>query len=104
MIKLYFCLVLFSDSLAVSVKMNVLLFAPGLLFLLLSEFGLIRTIPKLSLCAAIQVNMFYEKENYTHFILIYLQFYSVNVCFFTSAFVGSSVPPGESHWLYESGF
>ncbi|XP_041658368.1 dol-P-Man:Man(5)GlcNAc(2)-PP-Dol alpha-1,3-mannosyltransferase isoform X1 [Cheilinus undulatus] len=42
-------------SLAVSVKMNVLLFAPGLLFLLLSEFGLIRTIPKLSLCAGIQV-------------------------------------------------
>ncbi|KAK2822329.1 hypothetical protein Q5P01_022394 [Channa striata] len=42
-------------SLAVSVKMNVLLFAPGLLFLLLSEFGLIRTIPKLSLCAAIQL-------------------------------------------------
>lgn len=44
-----------SDSLAVSVKMNVLLFAPGLLFLLLSEFGLIRTIQKLSLCAGIQV-------------------------------------------------
>lgn len=44
-----------SDSLAVSVKMNVLLFAPGLLFLLLSEFGVIRTIPKLSLCAGIQV-------------------------------------------------
>lgn len=43
------------DSLAVSVKMNVLLFAPGLLFLLLSEFGLMRTISKLSLCAAIQV-------------------------------------------------
>ncbi|XP_035489910.2 dol-P-Man:Man(5)GlcNAc(2)-PP-Dol alpha-1,3-mannosyltransferase isoform X2 [Scophthalmus maximus] len=42
-------------SLAVSVKMNVLLFAPGLLFLLLSEFGLIRTIPKLSLCAGIQL-------------------------------------------------
>ncbi|XP_054625090.1 dol-P-Man:Man(5)GlcNAc(2)-PP-Dol alpha-1,3-mannosyltransferase isoform X1 [Dunckerocampus dactyliophorus] len=41
-------------SLAVSVKMNVLLFAPGLLFLLLSEFGLIRTIPKLALCANIQ--------------------------------------------------
>lgn len=35
--------------------MNVLLFAPGLLFLLLSEFGLMRTIPKLSLCAGIQV-------------------------------------------------
>lgn len=47
-----------SDSLAVSVKMNVLLFAPGLLFLLLSEFGLIRTIPKLSLCAGIQVKYF----------------------------------------------
>uniref|UniRef100_G3PQJ8 Dol-P-Man:Man(5)GlcNAc(2)-PP-Dol alpha-1,3-mannosyltransferase n=1 Tax=Gasterosteus aculeatus aculeatus TaxID=481459 RepID=G3PQJ8_GASAC len=42
-------------SLAVSVKMNVLLFAPGLLMLLLSEFGLIRTIPKLSLCAVIQL-------------------------------------------------
>ncbi|XP_077412117.1 dol-P-Man:Man(5)GlcNAc(2)-PP-Dol alpha-1,3-mannosyltransferase [Vanacampus margaritifer] len=42
-------------SLAVSVKMNVLLFAPGLLFLLLSEFGLIRTIPKLGLCAGIQL-------------------------------------------------
>ncbi|XP_055766804.1 dol-P-Man:Man(5)GlcNAc(2)-PP-Dol alpha-1,3-mannosyltransferase-like [Salvelinus fontinalis] len=42
-------------SLAVSVKMNVLLFAPGLLFLLLSEFGLMRALPKLSLCAAIQM-------------------------------------------------
>ncbi|TWW73247.1 Dol-P-Man:Man(5)GlcNAc(2)-PP-Dol alpha-1,3-mannosyltransferase [Takifugu flavidus] len=42
-------------DLAVSVKMNVLLFAPGLLFLLLSEFGLMRTIPKLSLCAGIQL-------------------------------------------------
>ncbi|XP_077580636.1 dol-P-Man:Man(5)GlcNAc(2)-PP-Dol alpha-1,3-mannosyltransferase [Stigmatopora nigra] len=42
-------------SLAVSVKMNVLLFAPGLLFLLLSEFGLMRTIPKLAICASIQV-------------------------------------------------
>ncbi|XP_072297489.1 dol-P-Man:Man(5)GlcNAc(2)-PP-Dol alpha-1,3-mannosyltransferase [Eucyclogobius newberryi] len=42
-------------SLAVSVKMNVLLFAPGLLFLLLSEFGLMKTIPKLSLCAGIQI-------------------------------------------------
>ncbi|XP_056148997.1 dol-P-Man:Man(5)GlcNAc(2)-PP-Dol alpha-1,3-mannosyltransferase isoform X2 [Lampris incognitus] len=42
-------------SLAVSVKMNVILFAPGLLFLLLSEFGMVRTIPKLSLCAAIQL-------------------------------------------------
>ncbi|CAL9688780.1 unnamed protein product [Knipowitschia caucasica] len=42
-------------SLAVSVKMNVLLFAPGLLFLLLSEFGLMKTIPKLTLCAGIQI-------------------------------------------------
>ncbi|KAG7258355.1 hypothetical protein CRUP_022097 [Coryphaenoides rupestris] len=42
-------------SLAVSVKMNVLLFAPGLLFLLLSEFGLVKAIPKLTLCAAIQL-------------------------------------------------
>ncbi|CAG5896774.1 unnamed protein product [Menidia menidia] len=46
---------LFRQVLAVSVKMNVLLFAPGLLFLLLSEFGFIRTIPKLSLCAGIQL-------------------------------------------------
>uniref|UniRef100_H3ATY4 Dol-P-Man:Man(5)GlcNAc(2)-PP-Dol alpha-1,3-mannosyltransferase n=1 Tax=Latimeria chalumnae TaxID=7897 RepID=H3ATY4_LATCH len=45
----------FFFSLAVSVKMNILLFAPGLLFLLLLEFGLIRTIPKLSICAALQV-------------------------------------------------
>uniref|UniRef100_A0AAY5EUY3 Dol-P-Man:Man(5)GlcNAc(2)-PP-Dol alpha-1,3-mannosyltransferase n=1 Tax=Electrophorus electricus TaxID=8005 RepID=A0AAY5EUY3_ELEEL len=42
-------------SLAVSVKMNVMLFAPGLLFLLLSEFGLMKTLPKLTLCALIQV-------------------------------------------------
>uniref|UniRef100_A0A8C3SDI9 Dol-P-Man:Man(5)GlcNAc(2)-PP-Dol alpha-1,3-mannosyltransferase n=1 Tax=Chelydra serpentina TaxID=8475 RepID=A0A8C3SDI9_CHESE len=42
-------------SLAVSVKMNVLLFAPGLLFLLLWRFGLPGTIPKLSLCALLQV-------------------------------------------------
>uniref|UniRef100_A0A672RU66 Dol-P-Man:Man(5)GlcNAc(2)-PP-Dol alpha-1,3-mannosyltransferase n=1 Tax=Sinocyclocheilus grahami TaxID=75366 RepID=A0A672RU66_SINGR len=42
-------------SLAVSVKMNVLLFAPGLLFLLLCEFGLWKTLPKLTLCAVIQL-------------------------------------------------
>ncbi|XP_076837236.1 dol-P-Man:Man(5)GlcNAc(2)-PP-Dol alpha-1,3-mannosyltransferase [Brachyhypopomus gauderio] len=42
-------------SLAVSVKMNVMLFAPGLLFLLLSEFGLMKTLPKLTLCGVIQV-------------------------------------------------
>lgn len=42
-------------SFAVSVKMNVLLFAPGLLFLLLCEFGLWKTLPRLILCAVIQV-------------------------------------------------
>ncbi|CAM2119317.1 unnamed protein product [Caretta caretta] len=42
-------------SLAVSVKMNVLLFAPGLLFLLLWRFGPLGTIPKLSICALLQV-------------------------------------------------
>ncbi|XP_069753314.1 dol-P-Man:Man(5)GlcNAc(2)-PP-Dol alpha-1,3-mannosyltransferase isoform X1 [Narcine bancroftii] len=42
-------------SLAVSIKMNILLFAPGLLFLLVSEFGLVRTIPKVGICAALQV-------------------------------------------------
>ncbi|XP_006869853.1 PREDICTED: dol-P-Man:Man(5)GlcNAc(2)-PP-Dol alpha-1,3-mannosyltransferase [Chrysochloris asiatica] len=42
-------------SLAVSVKMNVLLFAPGLLFLLLMQFGLRRALPKLGICAVLQV-------------------------------------------------
>eukprot|EP01104_Vermistella_antarctica_P006209 TRINITY_DN16931_c0_g1_i1.p1 TRINITY_DN16931_c0_g1~~TRINITY_DN16931_c0_g1_i1.p1 ORF type:complete len:423 (+),score=90.65 TRINITY_DN16931_c0_g1_i1:228-1496(+) len=42
-------------SLGVSVKMNILLFAPGLLLLLLKRFGVLGTIPKLSICAAIQV-------------------------------------------------
>ncbi|XP_056675882.1 dol-P-Man:Man(5)GlcNAc(2)-PP-Dol alpha-1,3-mannosyltransferase isoform X2 [Monodelphis domestica] len=42
-------------SLAVSVKMNVLLFAPGLLFLLLSRFGLRGALPKLGICAFLQV-------------------------------------------------
>lgn len=44
------------DSLAVSVKMNVILFAPGLLFILLSELGLMKTLPKLTLCAVVQVS------------------------------------------------
>lgn len=44
-----------APSLAVSVKMNVLLFAPGLLFLLLRRFGLVGAIPKLAICAALQV-------------------------------------------------
>ncbi|XP_074955249.1 dol-P-Man:Man(5)GlcNAc(2)-PP-Dol alpha-1,3-mannosyltransferase isoform X1 [Phalacrocorax aristotelis] len=42
-------------SLAVSVKMNILLFAPGLLFLLLQRFGLMGCIPKLCICALLQV-------------------------------------------------
>jgi len=43
-------------SLAVSVKMNVLLFAPGLLLLLLqSSQGIVETVVCLSICAAIQV-------------------------------------------------
>ncbi|NWZ32222.1 ALG3 mannosyltransferase, partial [Asarcornis scutulata] len=42
-------------SLAVSVKMNILLFAPGLLFLLLKRFGLLGCLPKLCICALLQV-------------------------------------------------
>nr|XP_014338347.1 PREDICTED: dol-P-Man:Man(5)GlcNAc(2)-PP-Dol alpha-1,3-mannosyltransferase [Bos mutus] len=42
-------------SLAVSVKMSVLLFAPGLLFLLLTKFGLRGALPKLGICAVLQV-------------------------------------------------
>ncbi|KAM9616057.1 dol-P-Man:Man(5)GlcNAc(2)-PP-Dol alpha-1,3-mannosyltransferase [Morphnus guianensis] len=42
-------------SLAVSVKMNILLFAPGLLFLLLQRFGLLGCIPKLCICALLQI-------------------------------------------------
>ncbi|XP_054102165.1 dol-P-Man:Man(5)GlcNAc(2)-PP-Dol alpha-1,3-mannosyltransferase isoform X8 [Callithrix jacchus] len=41
-------------SLAVSVKMNVLLFAPGLLFLLLTQFGFRGALPKLGICAGLQ--------------------------------------------------
>lgn len=42
-------------SLAVSVKMNILLFAPGLLLLLLKSFGVWWTIPRLALCAVVQL-------------------------------------------------
>lgn len=44
-------------SLAVSVKMNVLFFAPGLLFLLLTQFGFRGALPKLAICAALQVTL-----------------------------------------------
>lgn len=50
------------NSLAVSVKMNVMLFAPGLLFILLSEFGLLKTLPKLTICAIIQVSHTVSKD------------------------------------------
>ncbi|ELU12256.1 hypothetical protein CAPTEDRAFT_155940 [Capitella teleta] len=42
-------------SVAVSVKMNILLFAPGLLVLLLFRHGLLRTVVHLALCGVIQV-------------------------------------------------
>lgn len=42
-------------SAGVSIKMNVLLFAPGLLLLLVERFGLLGALPKLALCAALQV-------------------------------------------------
>ena len=44
-----------SPSLAVSVKMNVLLFAPGMLVLLLLVLGWYGTLPRLVLCAFIQL-------------------------------------------------
>eukprot|EP00808_Paulinella_micropora_P027056 g26966.t1 len=44
-----------SFSFAVSVKMNVLLFAPGLLLVLWRRFGFLRTIPKLAVCATLQI-------------------------------------------------
>ncbi|KAK3701359.1 hypothetical protein QZH41_008733 [Actinostola sp. cb2023] len=42
-------------SLGVSVKMNILLFAPGLLLVLLMTFGVWNSIPRLAICAVIQV-------------------------------------------------
>lgn len=42
-------------SLAVSVKMNILLAAPALLLLLWQRFGFLATIPRLFICAAIQL-------------------------------------------------
>jgi alpha-1,3-mannosyltransferase len=43
-------------SLGVSVKMNVLLFAPALLLLLLRNLGVFSTIGHLAVCAAVQVS------------------------------------------------
>lgn len=42
-------------SFAVSIKMNVLLYSPGLLFILLVETGIIKTCCYISLCAGIQL-------------------------------------------------
>lgn len=65
MLLLYFAIYLFirNDffrgcavfSLAVSVKMNVLLFAPGLLVILLHRFSLLRVVGLLSVCAGVQL-------------------------------------------------
>ena len=43
------------NSLAVSIKMNVILFAPGLLVLLVLSSGWEGTLPRLALCAAVQL-------------------------------------------------
>lgn len=75
--------------------MNVLLFAPGLLFLLLSEFGLMKTIPKLSLCAGIQVD-------FTHFFTT-MQRCSSFSCLYAIAVAGDAFPARKSLWLCESG-
>ena len=45
------------NSLAVSVKMNILLYSPGLAILLLKRFGSKGAIEKVSICAVIQVRM-----------------------------------------------
>jgi alpha-1,3-mannosyltransferase len=45
----------FFYSVAVSIKMNVLLFAPGLAVLLVKRFGILPSIPKLLICAYVQV-------------------------------------------------
>ncbi len=45
----------FFFSVAVSVKMNVLLFAPALLAALLGHLGVLDTVTKLSICAAVQI-------------------------------------------------
>ncbi|GAM21177.1 hypothetical protein SAMD00019534_043520 [Acytostelium subglobosum LB1] len=42
-------------SLAVGIKMNLLLFAPALLLLLLQTYGVAKTVPRLAICAIVQV-------------------------------------------------
>ena len=48
-------IILFFFSLAVSVKMNILLFAPALLIAYLATQGLIGTIIQLAICGGLQV-------------------------------------------------
>jgi len=45
----------FVYSFAVGIKMNIFLFAPGLLLLLLRRFGILGTVIKLSVCAMLQL-------------------------------------------------
>ncbi|KAF2077475.1 hypothetical protein CYY_001248 [Polysphondylium violaceum] len=63
-------------SLAVSVKMNLLLFAPSLLLLLLMTFGILRTIPKLMICAAVQVLVAvpFLQENVANYLIRSFEF------------------------------
>lgn len=49
---------MFFCSFAVSVKMNILLFAPGLLFILLYSIGMYSTFICISVCAVVQVWIF----------------------------------------------
>ena len=57
-------------SLAVSIKMNVLLFAPALFFLLLQSCGILRTAWYLFICAAIQIVLGYPflKHNWRSYL------------------------------------
>ena len=62
---IYWCntvLPLLPFSLAVSVKMNILLFSPGLLVVLLLRHGWRGTLPRLILCASVQVCEGRERE------------------------------------------
>ena len=61
-------------SLAVSVKMNIFLFAPGLLLLLLLTFGFWRTIPPLAICGIVQLVLG------APFLLTYPVSYLTKVC------------------------
>ncbi|KAF1794640.1 Diphthamide synthesis DPH1/DPH2 [Phytophthora cactorum] len=57
-------------SLAVSIKMNVLLFAPALFFLLFQSCGILRTAWFLLICAAIQIALAYPflKHNWWNYL------------------------------------